>query len=699
MSAVAAVRARAVSIPAWAWLAGIVVLSAAVRIALGRRMVAPWIMIDEIVYSELAKSFAAHGHFLVRGDSSHGYGFVYPVLIAPAWRLFGAVPDAYRAAKAIDGVLMSLAAVPAYFLARRLLAPRLALVAALLAVLVPSMLYTGTVMTENAFYPLFLAVALTLVVTLERPTSRRQILLLALCALAYATRAQAAALVPAIATAPLLLVLVERRGVRGLRPFATLYGVLGAGVVLALLATAARGRSPLTLLGAYRAATTSSYSASGILRFFLYHLAELDLYVGVIPFAALLALWLSPRAAVPAARAFAAGSFALTVWLLAEVAAFASQRSVDKIEERNMFYVAPFALTALLGLAAAADVVPRRRRPLLAAAAIAAVLPVFVPYRHFITTSAIADTFALLPWWWVQDHGVDMGDIRWVALAVGVAAAAVFVWLPRRYALVLPALVAAYFLATSFVAENGRHGIHKASLGKLWAGIRVAHPDWIDRAVGEDASVAVLYSGKATQETVWENEFFNRSVGHVYDFGPAPDPLPATPVVRRADGRLAAGGEVVRAEYVLADGSIDLKGRVLAPDGNLGVALYRVAGPVVLLTDVTGLYPNDTWSGRNVTYRRVECSGGRLSVLLGSDPSLFTRAQTVIAREGGRVVGRARIAPAGQARLSVPLSDGPGSLCTVRFEVVRTAVPARVISGSADHRALGAHFLAFDYKP
>src|SRR5262245_16396431 len=116
-------RARAIAIPAWVWLAGIVVLSAAIRIALGRRMVAPWIMIDEIVYSGLAKSFAAHGSFLIRGVPSHGYGFVYPVLIAPAYRLFSSVPDAYAAVKAINAVVMSLTAVPAYFLARRVLRP------------------------------------------------------------------------------------------------------------------------------------------------------------------------------------------------------------------------------------------------------------------------------------------------------------------------------------------------------------------------------------------------------------------------------------------------------------------------------------------------------------------------------------------------------------------------------------------------
>ena len=172
-------------------------------------------MIDEIVYSELAKSFAAHGQFLVRDVPSHGYGFVYPVLIAPAWRLFGAVPEAYAAAKAINARRDVARRDPGLLpRASACSAPPLALVAAVLTVLVPSMLYTGTLMTENAFYPLFLVVALALVATLERPTPLRQVVLLVLCGLAYATRAQAVALVAAAATAPLLLALFERRGLR-----------------------------------------------------------------------------------------------------------------------------------------------------------------------------------------------------------------------------------------------------------------------------------------------------------------------------------------------------------------------------------------------------------------------------------------------------------------------------------------------------
>ena len=48
-----------------------------------------------------------------------------PILIAPAFRLYASVPSAYAVAKVINACVMSLAAVPTYFLARRLLAPRL----------------------------------------------------------------------------------------------------------------------------------------------------------------------------------------------------------------------------------------------------------------------------------------------------------------------------------------------------------------------------------------------------------------------------------------------------------------------------------------------------------------------------------------------------------------------------------------------
>jgi hypothetical protein len=221
-----ATLARVRAIPVWLWIAGLVVVSTGIRYALGRRMAAPWIMVDELIYSELAKSFAASGHFLVRDHATAAYGVVYPALISPAWAIFDSVPHAYAAAKAINSALMSLAAVPAYLLARRVLSRPFALGAALLTVAIPSMVYTGTLMSENAFYPIFLLAALALVAWLERPTPLNTALLLGACALAFLTRAQAIALLPPILTAPLLV-----SGRRALREYRLLYAlVCGAAV-------------------------------------------------------------------------------------------------------------------------------------------------------------------------------------------------------------------------------------------------------------------------------------------------------------------------------------------------------------------------------------------------------------------------------------------------------------------------------------
>ena len=125
--------------------------------------------------------------------------------------IFNDVAHAYAAAKAINSVLMSFAAVPAYLLARHVLNRPLALLAALFAITVPSLQYTGTIMTENAFYPAFLICALAFVRMLARPTVLRQLLALAAIVLAFLIRAQAVLFVPALVTAVLMLVVVEAR--------------------------------------------------------------------------------------------------------------------------------------------------------------------------------------------------------------------------------------------------------------------------------------------------------------------------------------------------------------------------------------------------------------------------------------------------------------------------------------------------------
>jgi hypothetical protein len=242
--------------------------------------------------------------------------------------------------------------------------------------------------------------------------------------------------------------------------------------------------------------------------------------------------------------------------------------------------------------------------------------------------------------------------------------------------------------------------MRQASVGGLWAGIRKPHPDWIDRRVGRDADVAFLWHYAGETRPLWNNEFFNRSVGTVYTVD-GPDPadggLPETPVRERTDGTLLDGsGGPARVGYAVS--FQDIEGQLLARDTGIGLGLYRVDGPLVFVTQVRGVDP-DTWASSLVTYRRLRCTGGKLTVRLGTDEHLFDRIQVVTAHENGRVVGRVSIVPGQQPSLVVPLRPGPAGTCFVVFEASTTRVPARVQPGSSDRRRLAAHYFAFDYAP
>jgi hypothetical protein len=679
-------------VPAWAWLAGIVIVSTLVRYVLGRGTVAPWIMIDELIYSELAKSLAESGRFLIRGEATAAYGIVYPALIAPAWALFESVPQAYAAAKAINALVMSLAAIPAYFLARRVLAEPLALLAAALTVAVPSMVYTATLMTENAFYPLFLAAALAMVLWLERPTPLRTAIVLGASLVAYLTRQQALALLPALLTAPLLVA-----GRAAFRRYALVYGLAAAGVAGILVVQVARGRSPLGVFGAYEVAGRADYSATEIAKWFVYHVGELSLALGVIPFAALVLLALMPRQLTESDRVFVAAALSLSFWLVLEVAVFASEQTF-RIEERNMFYVGPLFFIALLvwierGL-------PRPQPATAAAALLAAGLTLVVPYDDFIGLNAVSDTAALLPLGWLVEQGLALSNVWLVVLAGAAVAALAFVFVPRRYALVLPGLVLVYFAVTQHPIVD-QHRFRSAQ--HLFGGIAMEHRDWIDRSVGPDGEVSFLWTGTSDKFTVWENELFSRKIGPIYTTGPAvPGGLAQTPVsIDRSTGYVRGpDGRRVSVSHVLTDATGELGGTVVGEDGVKRLVLYRVNGPLRQLAFVDGLYPQDTWSGKNVTYTRHECTGGTLDVELQSDAALFDEPQSLVIREGRRVIGRVLVDPrltAVQTRIPLTADDGK---CVVRFEVEQTAIPREVTNGdNADPRELGLHFNRFDYRP
>jgi hypothetical protein len=695
-----------VAIPLWAWLAAIVSVSAVIRYVVGTHTPAPWIFDDELLYSELASSFGSTGEFAVRDvPGLAGVGPVYPLLIAPAYALTDDPERAYLAAKAINSVLMSLAAVPVYLLARRLLRPGTSLVAAALSVGIPSMSYTGTLMTENAFYPIFLFALLGLVRALEEPSGRRQLLAFWLIALAFLARPQAAALVPAFLVAIAVAAWLDARatGSEGrhrafLQRLAEyrLTGLLVAvGGALLLAVQLARGREISSVLGAYQGTVGATYSPAAVARFFVYHLAELDIYLGILPFAALVlfvAVTLVRGSLVPAERAFAATALVLVpVWILpaAAVASRLAGGSFGRIEERNVFYLTPLFLVATLfwverGL-------PRPRLTAIAAAAAAAALPLALPLENFVNQSALSDTFALIPFLTLLENGtLAPTDLSTLVGLGGLGVALVFLLLPRRLAWSVPVLLLAYFVAVQKPLTKQIQGFSETMLS---AGMR-ADPGWIDAAVPDGATTGVLWTGGASFPSIWENEIFNRSVGPVWALEGAPElpwniPERSTATAFASEVLVSENDAPLQPEYVLTDTSISLQGvRPVARDAERGMVLYKVVGPLTVNRWLTGLYP-DGWSGPVVRYERARCPGGRLRLRLRSDPVLFSTPQSVVATIGGREVARVTLQPgSGYQPFSVPLPKGP---CSVTITVSPSASPAEVF-GSSDVRELGVRF-------
>jgi hypothetical protein len=275
--------------------------------------------------------------------------------------------------------------------------------------------------------------------------------------------------------------------------------------------------------------------------------------------------------------------------------------------------------------------------------------------------------------------------------------ALVFLAVSPRYALVLPGLVLLWFAFATERIERFDHGFPKASVGALFQGMTTSRRDWIDAAVGRDADVAFVYSGRdptLQPLPLWENEFFNRSVGPVYYLRqPSMGGLPETKVRQRADGvLLLPDGRPVRSRYVLTDTSVPLAGKVIGLDEVRGTVLRRTPdGLVAIASRVAGTFP-DGWSGRTVTYTRLRCRGGSVTAVAASDDKLFSGAQTVSA--AGRSV---TFAPSDVAHLTIPLTPANG-VCRVTFTVTPTAIPALVQPGSSDSRRLGARFIEFAYR-
>jgi 4-amino-4-deoxy-L-arabinose transferase-like glycosyltransferase len=222
-------------------LAAIVTVSTCVRFALARNSPIPWLMPDELVYAGLGRQLA-EGQVT---PSLWAYGPLYPLLIAPFERLLSP-QRAFEAIQLFNAGAFSLAAVPAFSLARRVLSRDRAIAAAAFVLLVPGGFYTSRAMTEAVAYPLALCALLAIVRAVERQTLRAQALAVTAIGIASCARIELLGLAAVFPVTAAALALRDRRALPArslwslLRPYRVLVALGIAGAPL-LYAVALRG--------------------------------------------------------------------------------------------------------------------------------------------------------------------------------------------------------------------------------------------------------------------------------------------------------------------------------------------------------------------------------------------------------------------------------------------------------------------------
>jgi hypothetical protein len=577
----------------WPALAlGAVVAVAAVAYGAAAQLVPmPVLNPDELRYTLAARALA-DGEWLSLRGHDYGYGPLYPLVLAPIVAFAESIETAYPLFKVANALLFAFAAVPVYFTARRLLSRWWSVGVAAMSVAIPSSIYTSLVLTESAAYLTSSVALLAVVLALEHPSARRQLALIGAVALAYATRAQFAALLPAFLAGHVLLwaIAAERPRLREVarRLWPTL-AVLGVAVAAFAARPLLSWSSPEESLGGYDD-LWRGYDLVSVGKFVVYHLAGLELYLFVVPFA------VAPivlRELVRAARrgstregAFLAAFLTVNAVLLLVAAAFASTPfGYYELHDRYLFYVAPlwlvvFATWLSRGL-------PRPYLWTATGVLLALALPAIPPYG-LIAGDIVVEYVPSALWSgvWTFLDGYPLVDGRRAFAAAVIVLAVATVAVPRRIWPVLPALVVAGFLLGGALAWQ-RVVDAPADFGVA----AEANRGWVDDAVPEGASTTKLYL--ASQRCPWEEltrqalfltEFFNASIGRVASIGNAtPDGLPLEVVHVGPAGRLVLerGGPLV-ADYVVTQPGIELRGRRIRVGTAAGLVLWETQGAVRL---------------------------------------------------------------------------------------------------------------------
>jgi hypothetical protein len=717
-------RTRAAAFAHWATrrevltagLVAFVLVLAGVRVWLSSKILTPWIMSDELLYSELARSFADQHQLLVRGANYHVYNAGYPILISPAW-LAGSMSTTYALAKAINVVLMTIALVPVYLWSLRLVRWPYALVATGLVALLPAFVYTGELMTENGSLPATMLAFFVIALMLERPTLFRQLLALLTVGLAFFMRAQGLVLFAVLPAAVVLKIVLDARAakpgarrrtfVHGWRGYLPLIGIYVVGGLMYIAYETARGMPLSAGLGAYAGVTSAEYPPSVVAHWTVEHFGELCLALGIFPVSALIVLLvraLGRGTESPAERAFLAVSATAVPLFVVQVAAYASWFS-QRVEDRYICFVFPLILIALVvwldrGL-------PRPRVTTAVAAIVPVALLLFLPLEKRLNVSIISDTFGFIPLLRLSYH-VSIPTVRTLMIVAGIGGALMFGFVPRRFGPVVFPVVLAVYLATASVAVFKT--VREFAVNSR-AGLAPADLTWIDDSLPKGASTGVIYGSTADPfgeaQRMWQAEFWNRDVKRVYNLTAEPTSFAKTPIAIEplTSTLVPEGHKRYPYDYALAAGGLDLTGVVVKSEPPW--TLYKVRAPLRMNRVVEHVYP-DGWMGTFAALTQQTGKGGRLKIRLSREawggpdvpgrvtidvgrPVLISNGQLRIKRILAR---RTWVIHRGRARtFDVPVPKPP---YRVEVNVRPTFSPADF--GQPDTRELGAQ-LSFGRAP
>lgn len=648
-----------------AWLTAGLAAAFALRLVLVWQRATPNYFPDEYLYAALGRSLAALHAPSVRGHAAHFPALLQPLLTAPAWR-FGGIETGYRIVQALNAAALTLAAVPAYLIARRLrLAPGVGLAAAALALLVPDVLYASFVVAEPFAYPLVLGATAAAVVALAQPSRRTQLAFLALAALATFARAQFAILPACYVASAAAIALRERSWRRVLREQRLVLSALA----LAVLAVVAAG--PHRVVGYYASVLHLHAHPLDVATSIGANLTVLLYASGwiLVPGATLGILYAIGRPRSRLELAFGAFALSLGGALLAQAALFGDAMMV---QERYVFYVVPLA-PAAFGLYASRGWPLRPAHAVLAVALIG--LSARLPLSRWAQPGGDDHSPFLLG---VQQlertfGGNVAGAGAVAAVAAVLALGAIGASARRATALVLALAVlgsgAIFGCAWEFDRNNSQHVLRRY--------LPAEQPSWVDAAHAGAATLLMAPGGHATAAE--EQLFWNRSIDRVAILpdGVRPDRLHAGLAGIGADGTLRLGGLPLRGPVVAdayATTIVFRGGRELARSPYF--RLWKSSGDA----RVAALMPGRYWDGLLQPSGGVLLWPARARARLAGWLELDVRAPRY-----GRLrltIGRRvfTAAPRGRVTVRVPVCSG-GRWSTPFRAVARDVVGGRPVAG------------------